>query len=135
MDLGGTGIERSVIEQLEHENIDRIKAQRSCATIRSLLEDNDKTWGDPYTRSKELRKIFREEGKLIKAAETNGKRIADKYSLSLNIKPFSEDDREALERMELQSRISAKSSRRDPSDSIFNSGGQSLKKSIKTKKK
>lgn len=125
--MSPAGVERSAIEQLEHENRDRLEAQRSADNIKFLIEDSERRWGNSYMRSKELRRIFRDQRKLIKHAEEDGRRLADKYSLSLIIDPLSQDDLGALQNMMAESREKASSSRVVPLGSIFGRQGSHMK--------
>lgn len=65
-----------------------------------LRDLNESQWADPYTRSQQLRKQFREEKKKDKKLFEEAERIRDKHSLQIDLLPETAKDRVLAKQVE-----------------------------------
>jgi coiled-coil domain-containing protein 130 len=73
--------------RLEHGIADKKISQDATPHITQLQKLNNSQWSDPYARSKQLRRKFREEKKLDKATQEENNKIKDKLSLAIDLVP------------------------------------------------
>ncbi|KAG4301398.1 hypothetical protein PCK1_002324 [Pneumocystis canis] len=71
--------------KLEKTVIDMNKAKESIPLLSQLYKINEKQWADPYSVSSRLRKIFREEKKILKMEKEKDEEIRNFGSLSINL--------------------------------------------------
>lgn len=85
-------LENDPMFRLEHEVQDKVVAEEKIPVLTQLQRLNDVHWSDPYTRSQQLRRKFREEKKREKAAKEVTERLRDKHSLHIDLLPESPTD-------------------------------------------
>lgn len=78
--------------RLEHGIMDQQVEKESVPVLTQLQQLQNSTWSDPYTRSQQLRRKFREQKKKDKAIEEEADRIRDKHSLHIPLLPETVDD-------------------------------------------
>ncbi|KAL1918988.1 uncharacterized protein VTP21DRAFT_2369 [Calcarisporiella thermophila] len=91
-------LEEDAFYRLEHSINDEAKSKESLPFLSRLQKANERDWADPYTCSKRLRKIFREEKKIIQAKNREAEKIQQKNSLAIPILPET-----ALDELEAKS--------------------------------
>ncbi|KAI9487502.1 MAG: CWC16 protein [Benjaminiella poitrasii] len=80
-------LEADPMYRLEHDIKDKNKIEESKPRITQIQNLNDAQWADPYTRSQQLRKQFREEKKREKRKAEETEKIRDKHSLKIELLP------------------------------------------------
>ncbi|KTW30299.1 hypothetical protein T552_00774 [Pneumocystis carinii B80] len=69
--------------KIEKSVTDMNKAKESIPLLTQLYELNEKQWADPYSVSSKLRKIFREEKKMLKKEKESDEEIRNRNSLGI----------------------------------------------------
>ncbi|KAI7876594.1 DUF572-domain-containing protein [Lichtheimia hyalospora FSU 10163] len=85
-------LESDAMFRLEHGVIDQQVEKESVPVLTQLQQLQNSSWSDPYTRSQQLRRKFREQKKKDKALEEEADRIRDKHSLHIPLLPETVDD-------------------------------------------
>lgn len=85
-------LETDPIFRLEHGIQDKRTAEDDVPILTRLQQLNDSQWSDPYTRSQELRRKFREQKKKDKELQKEADEIRDKHSLHIDLLPESPSD-------------------------------------------
>ncbi|KAI7898113.1 CWC16 protein [Cokeromyces recurvatus] len=80
-------LETDPMYRLEHGVKDKSKIEETKPRLTQLQSLNDAQWADPYTRSQQLRRQFREEKKKEKQKAEEAERIRDKHSLQIELLP------------------------------------------------
>eukprot|EP00158_Paraphelidium_tribonemae_P001863 Partr_v1_DN24887_c0_g1_i2_m29633 putative coiled-coil domain containing 130 len=88
--------------QLEHAEADKKKEVEDSEVVAQLLDLNDRTWGDPYARSVKLRRQFRADKAVDRAASERAKALADKNSLYIDLVQESDADIEHAKDVEYE---------------------------------
>ncbi|KAJ3141745.1 hypothetical protein HDU90_006088 [Geranomyces variabilis] len=78
--------------KLEHQVADTKRASAVAVSMSQLIEYNDDKWKDPYAMSQKLRKGFRTEKREREKVQAEGKQIADRVGLKLDILPAAKED-------------------------------------------
>lgn len=78
--------------KLEKSVTDMNKAKESIPFLSQLYKLNEKQWADPYSVSSRLRKIFREEKKMLKKEKESDEEIRNRNSLGIKLVKKSEKD-------------------------------------------
>ncbi|EMR10763.1 hypothetical protein PNEG_00912 [Pneumocystis murina B123] len=71
--------------KIEKSVADMNKAKESIPLLTRLYELNEKQWADPYSVSSRLRKIFREEKKMLKKEKESDEEIRNRNSLGIKL--------------------------------------------------
>ncbi|CDH55941.1 coiled-coil domain-containing protein 130 [Lichtheimia corymbifera JMRC:FSU:9682] len=85
-------LESDAMFRLEHGVMDQQVEKESVPVLTQLQQLQNSSWSDPYTRSQQLRRKFREQKKKGKALEEEADRIRDKHSLHIPLLPETVDD-------------------------------------------
>lgn len=85
-------LESDAMFRLEHGAMDQQVEKESVPVLTQLQQLQNSSWSDPYTRSQQLRRKFREQKKKDKALEEEADRIRDKHSLHIPLLPETVDD-------------------------------------------
>ncbi|KAF7726920.1 hypothetical protein EC973_008215 [Apophysomyces ossiformis] len=85
-------LETDAMYRLEHGIKDKKAFDETVPVLTQIQQLNDSQWKDPYARSQELRRKFRETKKKEKAIEQETERLRDKNSLHINLLPESPSD-------------------------------------------
>ncbi|ORZ01726.1 CWC16 protein [Syncephalastrum racemosum] len=93
-------LESDPLYRLEHTVQDKRTGEEGKTVLTRLQEINDAAWADPYTRSQELRRKFREQKKRDKAEHDETERLRDKHSLGIPLLPKSDQDTLAAKAVE-----------------------------------
>ncbi|KAI8366427.1 CWC16 protein [Choanephora cucurbitarum] len=80
-------LENDPMYRLEHGIADKKTITEATPHLTQLQQLNTSQWADPYTRSQQLRKQFREEKKRDRAAKEETERVRDKHSLQIELLP------------------------------------------------
>lgn len=85
-------LESDAMFRLEHGVMDQQVEKESVPVLTQLQQLQNSSWSDPYSRSQQLRRKFREQKKKDKALEEEADRIRDKHSLHIPLLPETVDD-------------------------------------------
>ncbi|KAG2230153.1 hypothetical protein INT48_004023 [Thamnidium elegans] len=85
-------LEADPMYRLEHNIKDKKKIDASKPHISQLQNLNESQWSDPYTKSQQLRKQFRQEKKKDKVEHEATEKVRDKHSLGIELLPESVSD-------------------------------------------
>lgn len=85
-------LENDPMYRLEHSIKDKKVINASAPKLTQLQTLNDSQWSDPYTKSQQLRKQFREEKKRTKTELDASEKIRDNYSLGIPLLPETSSD-------------------------------------------
>ncbi|KAI8149795.1 hypothetical protein BJV82DRAFT_641741 [Fennellomyces sp. T-0311] len=86
-------LETDPIYRLEHGVKDKNVQQESLPVLTQLQHLQETQWSDPYTRSQQLRRKFREQKKKDKVQQDETDKLRDKHSLHIELLPESSSDR------------------------------------------
>lgn len=85
-------LENDPMYRLEHGIKDKKVIDASAPKLTQLQTLNDSQWSDPYTKSQQLRKQFRQEKKRTKTELDASEKIRDNYSLGIPLLPETSSD-------------------------------------------
>jgi coiled-coil domain-containing protein 130 len=85
-------LESDPMYRLEHGIEDKKKIEESIPRISQLQNLNESLWADPYSRSQQLRKQFRQEKKNDKRLLEETEKVRDKHSLQIELLPEAPSD-------------------------------------------
>ncbi|KAI8890904.1 DUF572-domain-containing protein, partial [Backusella circina FSU 941] len=80
-------LENDPMYRLEHGISDKKISEDALPHLTQLQNLNNSQWSDPYARSKQLRRKFREEKKRDKTTLEENNKIKDKLSLAIDLVP------------------------------------------------
>jgi coiled-coil domain-containing protein 130 len=86
--------EKDPFAKLEGKMEDKQRAQTESSRILELQKRQDRDWGDPYEKSKRLRRTFRGERKGLEKLEANREALQEKMSLGIDLVDETEEDRQ-----------------------------------------
>ncbi|KAI9246506.1 CWC16 protein [Phascolomyces articulosus] len=86
-------LESDPIYRLEHGVKDKQVEKESLPKLTQLQHLQESQWSDPYARSQQLRRKFREQKKLDKLENDETEKLRDKHSLHIPLLPESSNDR------------------------------------------
>lgn len=85
-------LESDPMYRLEHGIEDKKVISASAPKLTQLQTLNDTQWSDPYSKSQQLRKQFRQEKKRTKTELDANEKIRDNYSLGIPLLPETSSD-------------------------------------------
>ncbi|KIW62529.1 hypothetical protein PV04_10697 [Phialophora macrospora] len=87
---------------VEKKVADRTAAETQKARLEQLMRVSHRDWGDPYERSRSLRREFRVGRRKIQADERTGEALKDKFGLAVEMEmlPEREEDNERVKFLE-----------------------------------
>lgn len=85
-------LESDPMYRLEHGIKDKKIIQEAAPHLTQLQTLNETQWSDPYTRSQQLRKQFRQEKKKDKLMVEETEKVRDKHSLQIELLPETTSD-------------------------------------------
>lgn len=85
-------LESDPMYRLEHGIEDKKKIEQAVPRISQLQHLNESLWADPYARSQQLRKQFRQEKKNDKRQLEATEKVRDKHSLQIELLPETSSD-------------------------------------------
>ncbi|CEP16979.1 hypothetical protein [Parasitella parasitica] len=85
-------LESDPMYRLEHGIKDKQIIQEATPHLSQLQTLNETQWSDPYTRSQQLRRQFRQEKKKDKLIVEEAEKIRDKHSLQIELLPETTSD-------------------------------------------
>ncbi|KAJ5661874.1 uncharacterized protein N7477_009490 [Penicillium maclennaniae] len=86
--------EKDPFAKLEGKIEDKQRSRTEASRILELQERQSRDWGDPYEKSKRLRRSFRTERKGLEKLEANREALKDKMSLDFDLVDETEGDRQ-----------------------------------------
>ncbi|KAJ5695608.1 hypothetical protein N7536_006020 [Penicillium majusculum] len=92
--------EKDPFSKIEGKMEDKNRAKTEAARILELQERQKRDWEDPYAKSKQLRKKFRQERKGLENAQAKGDALKDKMSLGIELLDETEEDRQKASMVE-----------------------------------
>ncbi|CAI7602995.1 unnamed protein product [Penicillium discolor] len=92
--------EKDPFSKIEGKMEDKNRAKTEAARILELQERQKRDWEDPYAKSKQLRKKFRQERKGLESAQAKGDALKDKMSLGIELLDETEEDRQKASMVE-----------------------------------
>ncbi|KAJ5616770.1 hypothetical protein N7537_001884 [Penicillium hordei] len=92
--------EKDPFSKIEGKVEDKNRAKTEAARILELQERQKRDWEDPYEKSKQLRKKFRQERKGLEKAKAKGDALKDKMSLGIELLDETEGDRQKASMVE-----------------------------------
>jgi coiled-coil domain-containing protein 130 len=86
-------LEKNAFAKLEGNVVDKTQATAETKRIDELRSLSGRDWEDPYEKSRQLRKVFRAERKVLEREGRIAEQLKDKMSLGIELVRESEDDK------------------------------------------